>query len=545
MSLHADFLDTLAARLDRAISDFEGHIAVDKMPDGRYKARWNRQANWTYGWQDVGVYDTEKQAHEAAQRFHNQKDHPIRNVAQIIATLTSTGRARLLEILADRLAESAPKIDLRPGILKEWEKMEPLFRKLREPERPVIPYKALDLKPNGGLQNILNVYAQATEEERDYWGRWYHDASGTVQQMAEQHGLPLTVVAGVVAVLSPGNKWWMNVRVADKLIFFWENDALRIMGPLSAYPLNVKKALAILEKGDPEGMINSPKVSVFYNSLVDPAGVEHDLVLDGHALNIWRGDKVNLKQAINPSPKLREQIVGDYKKAAKQLGITVQALQATTWYIWKSVEGGETEKQVAEFEQIAELIESRLMLRDYTKEFAPVVAKAYAARPVLQNEAVPAWKVAIAFVEKQFKQTESRLPIQFVDTDPYTSYEDMEQKVAKEGVLKVWTGESAGHPVWTPEQNWKFRAVHDYQSHLAGGHLFSLKGEIASYNRHIKTFPKAAWPCLFTEIIGQVSAQTVTGQFPEQKVALLYGFDYQNVGAVDEVAFKKNFEEQP
>lgn len=534
MSLHADILDTVAARLNRAISDFEGHIAVDKMPDGRFKARWNRNANWTYGWQDVGVYQTEKQAHDAAKRFHEQKDHPIRNVAQ------------LLEILADRLAESAPKIDLRPEILKEWAKMEPLFKQLREPERPAIPYKALNLKPNGGLQNILNVYDQATPEERDYWGRWYHDASGTVQQMADRHNLPLTTVAGVVAVLSPGNKWWMNVRVADKLIFFWENGALKIMGPLSAYPLNVKKALAILEKGDPSGLINSPKVSVFYNSLVDPAGIEDDIVLDGHALNIWRGDKVNLKQAINPNTKLREQIVNDYKEAAKQLGITVQAVQATTWYVWKSVEGGETEKQAAEFDLTAEHLEARLMLKDFKTEFAPAVSKAYEARPMLQASAVPAWDAAIAFVEKQFKQVETRLKIEFVDYDPYKSFKDMNEKVAREGVLKIWNGASDTHPVWTAEQNWKFRAVHDYQSHLAGGHKFTLKGELASYNRHLKTFPHAAWPCLFTEIVGQTCYYNVhKTNTPDQKVAILYGFDYQDIGSVDEIAYKKNFEELP
>ena len=33
--------------------------------------------------------------------------------------------------------------------------------------------------------------------------------------------------------------------------------------------------------------------------------------------------------------KTRESMVEDYKKAAAELGIPVQSLQAVTWYIWK------------------------------------------------------------------------------------------------------------------------------------------------------------------------------------------------------------------
>lgn len=186
-------------------------------------------------------------------------------------------------------------------------------------------------------------------------------------------------------------------------------------------------------------------------------------------------------------------------------------------------------------EHAAQHITSKMMLKDFKSEFAPAVTKAYEARPMVEQAAIPSWKSAIAFVEKQFKQTESRLKIEFVDYDPYKNFKDMNEKVAKEGVLKIWTGASDTHPVWTPEENWKFRAVHDYQSHLAGGHKFTLKGELASYNRHLKTFPRDAWPCLFTEIVGQTCYYNVYRKNAvEQKVAFLYGFDYQNIGVVDE-----------
>ena len=46
--------------------------------------------------------------------------------------------------------------------------------------------------------------------------------------------------------------------------------------------------------------------------------------------------------------------------------------------------------------------------------------------------------------------------------------------------------------------------------------------------------PPASWPALFTEIVGQASTYFYQGgQFAEQKIALLDGFDYENIGVVD------------
>ena len=191
----------------------------------------------------------------------------------------------------------------------------------------------------------------------------------------------------------------------------------------------------------------------------------------------------------------------------------------------------------------AQRTESKLMLRDYDAKYAPLVVRAYEARPSHEVSADPSWNVAAAFVEKMFVQIQSRLKVEFVSEDPYSTYDEMHKAVEESGVLKVWTGASDTHPVWTPEQNWKFRAVHDYQSHLAGGHRFGLKGELASYNRHVKTFPVAARVCLFTEIVGQTCYSSVKGSFPEQKVCVLHGFDYVNIGTVDETKYEENFED--
>lgn len=198
--------------------------------------------------------------------------------------------------------------------------------KIKEPKRSGLAVDQLGLKPGGGVHNIVTVYNQATPEEKEYWGKWYHNAKSDVEDLALAFKLPFPVAAAIVAVLSPGNKWNSNLSAAEKL--------LRGEEKINAYPRQVLRAKEILKKGDTK-LVTGPKVTVFFKSLMDPSSVEKDMVLDGHAINIWRGAKENLKGLKNPSTKERAQMIQDYQEAAQQLGVPVQAVQATTWYIWK------------------------------------------------------------------------------------------------------------------------------------------------------------------------------------------------------------------
>ena len=60
------------------------------------------------------------------------------------------------------------------------------------------------------------------------------------------------------------------------------------------------------------------------------------------------------------------------------------------------------------------------------------------------------------------------------------------------------------------------------------GTEFSLRGELAAYNAHLKTVPQEAIPALFTEVVGQVCANFVQGGvFAEQKILFLcLGLDF-------------------
>jgi hypothetical protein len=115
---------------------------------------------------------------------------------------------------------------------------------------------------------------------------------------------------------------------------------------------------------------------------------------------------------------------------------------------------------------------------------------------------------------------------------PYDSASQMVDDYRNNNRLYI-SADFSDHPVFSLEENIMFRTVHDFIVHILGGHPFGLHGEIASYNRHSKLAPPDALPALFTEIVGQVCYHEVFGRFPTQKVAILGGFDYRNIGRLD------------
>jgi len=183
-----------------------------------------------------------------------------------------------------------------------------------------------------GRNNILSVYNEASAEEKDYWNNWYYNASEDVRNLANRYNIPFEKMAAIVAVLSPGNKWINNLMAAAKII----NRAPKI----NAYPDNIIKANNILNSNEnPASFVTGPKVTVFFHSLLDPSQIKQEIVLDSHAINIWFGEKVILKFTPFINTLLRKTIIQDYQRVANQLNIKPMALQATTWYVWKYLQG--------------------------------------------------------------------------------------------------------------------------------------------------------------------------------------------------------------
>ena len=165
-------------------------------------------------------------------------------------------------------------------------------------------------------------------------------------------------------------------------------------------------------------------------------------------------------------------------------------------------------------------------------KYCQLVAEAYAAAPSYEESAVASFEAMKPFVDKMFARIEGVIDVHFVEEHPYENADELRQDVKRNGVLKISTLD-AEHDVFDERTNAKFRAIHDFMSHIQRNTEFDAKGEIASYNAHLQTMPPKSYPALFTEVVGQACSFIVNGKFPEQKVALLPGFDYEKVGVVE------------
>jgi len=165
-------------------------------------------------------------------------------------------------------------------------------------------------------------------------------------------------------------------------------------------------------------------------------------------------------------------------------------------------------------------------------KYCQLVAEAYAKAPKFDPAAASHFEAMKPFIDKMFKRIQGVVDVQFVEEHPYANAEELRQDVQQNGVLKISTLD-AEHDIFDPETNAKFRAIHDYMSHIQRSTEFDAKGEIASYNAHLQTMPPKSHPALFTEVVGQACSFIVNGEFPEQKIALLPGFDYEKVGVVE------------
>lgn len=170
--------------------------------------------------------------------------------------------------------------------------------------------------------------------------------------------------------------------------------------------------------------------------------------------------------------------------------------------------------------------------------YAKLVARAYMDAPVFEQRAAASFAAMEPFVEKMFKRISANVDIEFVDYHAYSNAQELRDDVFKNGVMKVATIDfDPQEHVFDTETNTKFRAIHDYMSHVQAlgstGTEFTLLGELTAYNVHLKTLSPKAWPALFTEVVGQVCTfYALGGEFGPQKIALLPQFDYERLGAL-------------
>ena len=192
------------------------------------------------------------------------------------------------------------------------------------------------------VRNIKAIYELASAAEIADGMAWYGAAKSISIVLADQYDIPAAQAVGVLAALSPRNKWSRNVVDAESLIgaYVAAGSEQARLTKVCTFGANKEKGIRILESGletlpTALDILSGPKLKEFASCI---AGLD-ECCIDGHAWCIWQGSRVTLADVPSIGVKLRREIKKDYRKAADDLGLKASELQAITWVTWRRIHG--------------------------------------------------------------------------------------------------------------------------------------------------------------------------------------------------------------
>ena len=199
-------------------------------------------------------------------------------------------------------------------------------------------------------RNISGMLQLATQGDILDGVDWYKRAHRLgVRLIHAYDGLTLGQAVGVIAALSPNNKWTRNCVDAEAMIKAWYAGADPMGVKVCTFNPNKAKAAAILaltadnlETDSIAEILNGRKVVAFYRSIMgDPDAV----CVDGHAYSVWTGERIPTTQTPSIGVKLYADIARAYQLVAKRsfelcgTTLTPTQVQAVTWVTYRRLLG--------------------------------------------------------------------------------------------------------------------------------------------------------------------------------------------------------------
>ena len=190
------------------------------------------------------------------------------------------------------------------------------------------------------VQSITAVFNLASQSDKNQGLNWYARALTFADNLGEVYDINYATIVGVIAALSPRNRWERNMQDAESMVKVAANggtydDLMQLK--VCTFKTGKQKAAAILannvtDRDELLAILKGPKLCEFFNCIM---GDVDDVCIDGHAYSIWVGDRITLANVPSIGKKLRQSIKADYQQAAKNLGLKSHELQAITWVCWK------------------------------------------------------------------------------------------------------------------------------------------------------------------------------------------------------------------
>jgi len=199
-------------------------------------------------------------------------------------------------------------------------------------------------KPRANTRHIAGMLQLASVADIVEGREWYDRAYRLAVQLIHAYQ-PLTLgqAIGVIAALSPNNKWERNCRDAECMIRLWHTGVDPRLATVCTYNKNKDKAAQILELASPDSetissILNGRKVVAFFRSI---SGFTDSVCIDGHAYAVFIGERIPTTKTPNIGKALYETITKSYCLVADRSielcghKLTPAQVQAVTWVTYR------------------------------------------------------------------------------------------------------------------------------------------------------------------------------------------------------------------
>jgi hypothetical protein len=167
---------------------------------------------------------------------------------------------------------------------------------------------------------IITVFNSTTRDNLDNGMTWYRQAFDHAILLNKKHGIGIVKTVGILAALSPNNKWARNKIDAD---LFLSNPSLDTK--VCTFMGQREKALAIYNcNGYPlevECILNGVKTCNFFNNILFFASCDRVTV------DMWAFRSVGAEEKLKNVPLVTQA----YTEVAQELNIQPHQLQAVVW----------------------------------------------------------------------------------------------------------------------------------------------------------------------------------------------------------------------
>lgn len=204
------------------------------------------------------------------------------------------------------------------------------------------------VKPRANARHIVGMLGLASAADIEQGKNWYQRAYDLAVRFIHTYdGLTLGQAIGVIAALSPNNKWVRNCQDAESMIRLWHVGQDPRTAKVCTFNNNKDKAARILESESPDSetiqnILSGQKVIAFYRCI---SGYTDTVCVDGHAYAIYLGERIPTTQTPNLGKALYAAITRSYvlasERSAEVCGepLTPAQVQAVTWVTYRRLLG--------------------------------------------------------------------------------------------------------------------------------------------------------------------------------------------------------------